>query len=131
MITGAGRGLGLGLARVLAQDGNATIIGTVREPSAARELVALGARAVVMDVGSDDSIAAAVAELADIEAIDVLINNAGINAKAVGGSANWALSRALTVQASAFFDDYHLLVVPPPPSIPPPPTGDRLPPPAR
>ncbi len=49
----------------------------------------------------------------------------------VGGSANWALSRALTVQASAFFDNYHLLVVPPPPSIPPPPTGDRLPPPAQ
>lgn len=72
----------------MAQDGNATIIGTVREPSAASELVALGARAVVMDVGSDDSIAAAVAELADLDAIDVLINNAGINAKAVGGSAN-------------------------------------------
>ena len=41
----------------------------------------------------------------------------------VGGSANWALTRALGVQARRFFSQYHLLVVPPPPSIPPPPTA--------
>lgn len=41
----------------------------------------------------------------------------------VGGSANWALSRALSVQARRFFDGYHLLVVPPPPKLPPPPTN--------
>lgn len=52
----------------------------------------------------------------------------GIGA-AVGGTANWALSRAVSAQALKFFGDYHLLVVPPPPSIPPPPQGDRLPPP--
>lgn len=41
----------------------------------------------------------------------------------VGGSANWALSRALMVQSRRFFKGYHLLVTPPPPVIPPPPTG--------
>lgn len=39
----------------------------------------------------------------------------------IGGSANWALSRALSAQARKFFDGYHLLVVPPPPKLPPPP----------
>ncbi len=49
----------------------------------------------------------------------------------VGGSANWALTRAVGVQARRFFSQYHLLVVPPPPSLPPPPTADApaLPPP--
>lgn len=50
----------------------------------------------------------------------------------VGGSANWALTRAVGLQARRFFSQYHLLVVPPPPSIPPPPAADApaLPPPA-
>ncbi len=49
----------------------------------------------------------------------------------VGGSANWALTRAVGLQARRFFSQYHLLVVPPPPSIPPPPAADApaLPPP--
>ena len=42
----------------------------------------------------------------------------------VGGSANWALTRAAGLQARRFFIQYHLLVVPPPPSIPPPPAAD-------
>ena len=54
----------------------------------------------------------------------------GIGA-AVGGTANWALSRALTSQTRRFFDGYHLLLPPPPPpSLPPPPSinGSTLPP---
>ena len=54
----------------------------------------------------------------------------GIGA-AVGGTANWALSRALTSQTRRFFDGYHLLVPPPPPpSLSPPPSinGSTLPP---
>lgn len=49
----------------------------------------------------------------------------------VGGSANWALTRAVGLQARRFFSQYHLLVMPPPPSIPPPPAADApaLPPP--
>ena len=86
VITGAGRGLGLGLTRALAQNPANIIIGTVRDRSAADGLTTLGARAILMDVASDDSISAAAGELADVGAIDVLINNAGINAKAVGAA---------------------------------------------
>ncbi len=45
----------------------------------------------------------------------------------VGGSANWALTRAVGLQARRFFSQYHLLVVPPPPSIPPPPGAGAAP----
>lgn len=49
----------------------------------------------------------------------------------VGGSANWALTRAVGHQARRFFSQYHLLVMPPPPTPPPPPAADApaLPPP--
>lgn len=49
----------------------------------------------------------------------------------VGGSANWALTRAVGHQARRFFSQYHLLVMPPPPTLPPPPAADSpaLPPP--
>jgi hypothetical protein len=50
----------------------------------------------------------------------------GIGA-AIGGGANWALSRALTTQARRFFDGYHLLVTPPPPGpLPPPPSAQLV-----
>ena len=42
----------------------------------------------------------------------------------VGGSANWALSRAISKQSRRFFDDYHLHVLPPPPELPPVATVD-------
>lgn len=43
----------------------------------------------------------------------------------VGGSANWAMTRALVNEIRLFFDRYHLVVLPPPPSGPPlpPPPG--------
>jgi hypothetical protein len=43
----------------------------------------------------------------------------------IGGSTNWALARAVSVQTRRFFARYHLLVTPPPPSIPPPPAETR------
>lgn len=47
----------------------------------------------------------------------------------VGGSANWALTRAITAQSRRFFAHYHLLVTPPPPLPPaaPPPAPVRPP----
>lgn len=87
VITGAGRGLGLGLARCFAERGD-HVIGTARSPEAAAELATVAARVVTLDVASDESIAAAAAVLADLDHIDVLINNAGINAKAVGADAS-------------------------------------------
>ncbi len=87
VITGAGRGLGLGLASRVAARGD-RLIGTARRPDAAPELAAVADRVIALDVADDDSIAAAAETLADLDRIDVLINNAGIDARAVGAEAD-------------------------------------------
>lgn len=86
VITGAGRGLGLGLATRLAAAGD-RVIGTARRPDTAAELAAVADRVIALDVADDASISAAVDAVADLDHIDVLINNAGIDARAVGAEA--------------------------------------------
>jgi NAD(P)-dependent dehydrogenase (short-subunit alcohol dehydrogenase family) len=78
LITGANRGIGLGLARHYAGAGD-TVIATARDPARATELKSLGGKVEVhaLDVTSAQSVAALKAELAG-RAIDILINNAGI-----------------------------------------------------
>ncbi|MCB0074368.1 MAG: SDR family oxidoreductase [Pseudomonadales bacterium] len=77
LITGANKGIGLEMAKMYAEAGN-EVIGCARNPDAATKLKALpGVRVEQLDVGSSDSVAALKARLGD-EAIDVLINNAGI-----------------------------------------------------
>lgn len=83
VITGAGRGLGLGLARQFAKRGD-HVVGAARSPQTANELAEVADQVVTLDVASDDSIADAAAALVSLGHIDVLINNAGINATAVG-----------------------------------------------
>ncbi len=82
VITGAGRGLGLALARQHLAQG-ATVIGGVRNPSGAQELVSAGAQVLPLDTGSGESIAAFGKALGD-RPVDVLYNNAAIDARAVG-----------------------------------------------
>ncbi|KZO93543.1 NAD-P-binding protein [Calocera viscosa TUFC12733] len=81
VVTGANRGLGFGLARQLAEEGN-RVIGTARNIAAATELAALPGVTVVQldttDAGSCKKAAERVAELTG-GAIDVLIANAGFN----------------------------------------------------
>jgi NAD(P)-dependent dehydrogenase (short-subunit alcohol dehydrogenase family) len=84
-ITGAGRGIGLELARQYVQRGDRVLAG-YREPNRAPELLALREQhndlltLVQLEVGSAESIAAAV-RLAhrELDGLDVLINNAAIN----------------------------------------------------
>jgi len=85
IITGAGRGLGLGLAACFAERGD-RVIGAARTPESVAELADVADRVVALDVASDASIAAAVDALADLDRIDVLINNAGIDGRAVGAA---------------------------------------------
>ncbi|MGI9616109.1 MAG: SDR family NAD(P)-dependent oxidoreductase [Acidimicrobiales bacterium] len=85
VITGAGRGLGLGLAKRFAERGD-HVVGTARSPAQAEKLAGVAEQVVALDMASDASIDDAASALADLGHIDVLINNAGINATAVGAS---------------------------------------------
>lgn len=75
LITGANKGLGKATARLLVEHGHTVYIGArsvARGRAAADEV---GARFLQVDVTDDASVASAFAQL---EALDVLINNAGI-----------------------------------------------------
>ena len=84
VVTGGGRGIGLGIAERLASDGANVVIGELvpeRGDEAAAGLVAKGLRvsAVPLDVSSSASCASMVdAVLAAHGRIDILVNNAGL-----------------------------------------------------
>lgn len=81
LITGANRGIGLGLTRLLLKRGD-KVIAACREPARADELAALktahgeALAIIAIDVTSARSVASAAEALAG--PIDVLVNNAGI-----------------------------------------------------
>jgi NAD(P)-dependent dehydrogenase (short-subunit alcohol dehydrogenase family) len=81
LVTGANRGIGLGLATLLAERGD-HVVATARDPAAATALNALGARypglveVLPLDVTDAASVAALAARLGE-RAIDALVNNAG------------------------------------------------------
>jgi NAD(P)-dependent dehydrogenase (short-subunit alcohol dehydrogenase family) len=76
LITGAGRGLGLELARQYAADGW-QVIGTVRDDEAKKRLEKLGVQAHVADVTDYQKIGALASRLKG-RALDILFCNAGI-----------------------------------------------------
>ncbi len=81
VITGSNRGIGLALASVYAQRGDA-VFACCRSPGKAKELQALAkthsVTVVPLDVGDDKSVAALAKQLAGT-AVDTLINNAGVS----------------------------------------------------
>jgi NAD(P)-dependent dehydrogenase (short-subunit alcohol dehydrogenase family) len=85
LVTGAGRGIGLELARQYAADGW-DVIATVRDPGQAGELAALGVRVEALDM-RDFAALAAFPERLGREPLDLLIANAGIS------KAKWIRSR--------------------------------------
>lgn len=80
LVTGAGRGLGLTLARILCERGD-HVAGTVRDPARAGDLAALpGARVEVLDLADSDAIPGRVDDICRaLGGVDLVINNAGIN----------------------------------------------------
>lgn len=79
LITGANRGLGLGLAREFVRRGW-RVFGTCRRPDDADELTNAGVEVFTVDVGNDTSVDEARQRLVErSDRLDVLINNAGIN----------------------------------------------------
>jgi 3-hydroxybutyrate dehydrogenase len=81
LITGGASGIGAGLAGELARTGRHIVVSDLQLDGAAAVVASIraaggSAEAVAMDVGSDESVAAAMASLA--RPIDVLVNNAGL-----------------------------------------------------
>jgi NAD(P)-dependent dehydrogenase (short-subunit alcohol dehydrogenase family) len=79
LITGAGRGLGLELARQFAEEGW-RVIGTVRDAAAGRRVAKLGAETLSLDVTDAAQVEQLAARLKGVP-IDVLFCNAGIGGK--------------------------------------------------
>jgi NAD(P)-dependent dehydrogenase (short-subunit alcohol dehydrogenase family) len=79
LITGAGRGLGLELARQYAEEGW-RVIGTVRDAVAGRQVAKLGAETLSLDVTNAAQVKQLAARLKGLP-IDVLFCNAGISGK--------------------------------------------------
>lgn len=79
LITGAGRGLGLELARQYAQD-RWRVLGTVRNAEAQTDLAKLGAEALTLDVTDTVQVKQLASRLQGLP-LDVLICNAGITGK--------------------------------------------------
>ena len=84
LVTGANKGIGLEIARQLAQAGVSVIIGA-RDPNRADAAVAelseagLSVRSVALDLNNHASIAAAAETIrAEHGRLDILVNNAGI-----------------------------------------------------
>ncbi|WP_433241433.1 SDR family oxidoreductase [Actinomadura nitritigenes] len=81
LITGANKGLGHETARRLIAAGHTVYIGS-RDPERGRRAAAeLGARPVVLDVTDDASVEAAAKAIEADGGLDVLVNNAGIEAR--------------------------------------------------
>ncbi len=76
LITGANRGLGLEFAKQMNEAGY-EVIATCRKPDEAQDLNALGVRVEQLDVADAESVARLAEAIGD-DAIDVLINNAGV-----------------------------------------------------
>jgi 2-dehydro-3-deoxy-L-rhamnonate dehydrogenase (NAD+) len=84
VVTGAGRGIGAGIAARLAADGLAVVVADIDFASAERHAGTLsGAMSCQVDVSSPDSVSAMVQTVAErFGRIDVLVNNAGITGPA-------------------------------------------------
>jgi len=89
LVTGANKGIGKEIARVLATRGFTVLVGSrdlARGEAAARDMAG-DARALQLDVTRADSIAAAAARIREeLGRLDVLVNNAGIARTSTDGT---------------------------------------------
>lgn len=83
-MTGANRGLGLELARIYGARGDCVIAGC-RNPSTAYELTTITDQVHAVDIGDEGSIASFVEAIGD-QPVDIVLNNAGIDARNLGAT---------------------------------------------
>ena len=85
VITGASRGIGLEMARILISQGH-MVYGAVRNPEGAADLQEAGPEGILqLDISDQDSITAFGENLANTtDALDILVNNAGITSNDLG-----------------------------------------------
>lgn len=81
LITGANKGLGLETARQLIAAGHTVFLGSRDAARGARAAAEVGAQPVQLDVTDDASVAAAAETVAAAGGLDVVVNNAGIQAE--------------------------------------------------
>ena len=81
LITGANKGLGFASARILISAGHTVYLGSRNAERGRRAAEQLGARPVELDVTDDASVAAAAKTVEADGSLDVLVNNAGIQAE--------------------------------------------------
>jgi NAD(P)-dependent dehydrogenase (short-subunit alcohol dehydrogenase family) len=94
LITGANRGLGLGFTKVFLKQGY-KVIASCRDPQSANDLISLSRvnpdlYLIKLDVASDSSIVRAVdaVEALELDTIDILINNVGVNSRTINPDAD-------------------------------------------
>ncbi|MFF4480086.1 SDR family NAD(P)-dependent oxidoreductase [Streptomyces melanosporofaciens] len=85
LITGANKGLGFETARRLIAAGHTVYLGSRDAERGRRAAERLGVRLVVLDVTDDASVAAAAKAIEADGGLDVLVNNAGIEARTPDG----------------------------------------------
>ena len=85
VITGASRGIGLEMARILIGKGH-TVFGAVRNPDGASDLRDAGPAGILqLDISDQDSIDNFSKELSGVtDSLDILVNNAGITSNDLG-----------------------------------------------
>lgn len=100
LITGANRGLGLEFARQLSTRGE-RILATARDPDKATDLARLVHQVIPLDVADERSIEGLTEHVGD-QAIDVLINNAGISSetRSINDLTAAALQKAFMVNST-------------------------------
>ncbi|MFJ9744023.1 SDR family NAD(P)-dependent oxidoreductase [Streptomyces sp. NPDC101166] len=81
LITGANKGIGFEAARRFVEAGHTVYLGSRDAGRGLAAAEAVGARAVRIDITDDESVRAAAAEIEAEGGLDVLINNAGIQAE--------------------------------------------------